>query len=486
MRRLNFALVVALLFLVNHSVYPQNNDHSKNLALLAGEVILNGQQARYLNRLSDEIGHRLTGTPNGEKAEKEVLTWLKELGLENVHLEPFQMPAQWSRGTALVRLISPTNRALTAASYTWTPGTKKGGVEGPIVDAGTGSVKEINAVGNNLKGAIVLASPSGVTLDEIIGNFYRTPEMVREVAEAGAQAVLIASDKERTLLYTAPVSFNGEVSPLPALSLAREDVDLLRRLLNSGKDVRVKLTVENTLGPAFEAHNVVGEIRGSEKPEEVIILGAHLDSNDLGPGALDDAAGSAALLETARAIKSLGLKPRRTIRFIFFMGEEEGMLGSTAYVKQHLQEMDQVVAVLIMDIGAGKPLGWFSMGRTDLDDQIQELMKPLNNLGVTQIVHAAFAATDNAAFMAAGVPNLVMLQDDAPYFPVHHTAADTPDKADLRDFASSVVTLAVTTFKLADQPERFGKRLNTAEVETLIQETGIDSQWRAAGILPLK
>jgi carboxypeptidase Q len=171
---------------------------------------------------------------------------------------------------------------------------------------------------------------------------------VRELKDAGALAVLIAADKPHSILYTAPVEFSatGRLAALPTVSLAREDVLLLRRLLSQSKRPRLSLNVANRVGGAFEATNVVGEIEGSETPNEIVVVGAHLDSNDLGPGALDNAAGSAAVLETARAIKALGLRPRRTIRFVLFTGEEEGMVGSIAYVERHREEMDRTVAAL--------------------------------------------------------------------------------------------------------------------------------------------
>ena len=482
MQKIYLIVVLAVFALSSSGAQSQSADLGK----LIGEIWSGGQHEAYLQKLSDEIGHRLTGSPGGERSEQAVLQWMKEMKLDNVHLEPFHMPARWERGTASAAVVKPYARKLSVASYTWTPGTRSGGVMGPVVDGGTGKPEEIEAIKLKLRGAIALVAPAGVTLDEVIGNFYRTPEFVKECAAAGAVAIMIASDKERTLLYTSPVSFNGEVSPMPAVSIAKEDVEFLRRLVSAGTPVEVRVELTNKLGPAFMANNVVGEIRGSEKAEEVVVLGAHLDSNDLGPGALDNAVGCAALLETARAIKNLGMKPKRTIRFVFFMGEEEGMIGSTEYVKAHLQEMENTVAVLIMDIGAGKPLGWFSMGRTDLDEEIQSLMAPLAHVGVSLIVHDAFAATDNAAFMAAGVPNLVMLQDDAPYFPVHHTAADTPDKAEIRDFTSCVVALAATAHQLANQPRRFGKRLHAIEIGKMMQDSNIEDQWRAAKIWPLK
>ncbi|HSO75634.1 MAG TPA: M20/M25/M40 family metallo-hydrolase [Blastocatellia bacterium] len=356
-------------------------------------------------------------------------------------------------------------------------------IEGDVVEVGEGKPEDVARVKDRLRGAVALATPAGETLDKVIYNFYRSPLMAREIKDAGGIALLIASDKQHTMPYTAPVDFNARIAALPSLSIAREDVGTIQRLIAGSKTrPRIRLEVHNKLGPAFETTNVVGEIPGRERPEEIVVLGAHLDSNDLGPGALDNAAGVAALMETARAILALGAAPRRTVRFVLFTGEEQGMIGATAYVARHRAEMDQTVAALIMDVGAGRPLGWFSMGRTDLDQEIRELMKPVVGFGVLVIEHSAFAATDNAPFMAEGVPNLIMLQDESLYFTVHHTVADTFDKADVRDFGTCVATLAVTAFTIADQAKRFGRRLSGEEVKKMAAETRVDEQWRAAGI----
>ncbi|HEV3470453.1 MAG TPA: M20/M25/M40 family metallo-hydrolase [Pyrinomonadaceae bacterium] len=452
-------------------------------ARIVGEVFANGRQLDYLHLLSDEIGSRLTGSAGARRAEEATEAEMKRLGLDNVRREPFQMASSWERGAASAALVSHGARPLGVASFTWTPGTDAP-VEGEVVDVGAGRPEDVRRASAKVKGAVALVVPEGEDLGALIYNFYRTPVLVRELKDAGARAVLIGSDKQHTMLYTSPVDFtaSGRVAALPTLSLAREDVGALRRLMARGAAVRVRLDVRNRTGPAFESTNVVGEIRGAERPEEVVVVGAHLDSNDLGPGALDNAAGSAAVLEAARAFKALALRPRRTIRFVLFMGEEEGMVGSLAYVRRHRDELDNTVAALIMDIGAGRPLGWFSMGRADLDAQISELMRPLAPFGPFVVEHAAFAATDNAPFMAEGVPNLLLIQDDAAYLPVHHTAADTPDKVEPRDYAAAVAALAVTAYSIADRPARFGRRLTPEEVRRMADETKVGEQWRAAGI----
>ncbi|MDQ3908076.1 MAG: M20/M25/M40 family metallo-hydrolase [Acidobacteriota bacterium] len=480
---LNVTLALTLLAaLINSSATTHSQIADDATARIVGEIMARGQQLRYLSMLADEIGSRLTGTANARRAEEATEAEMRRIGLSNVRREPYTMRASWERGTASASLVSPNGeRRLTVASYTWTPGTN-GAVEGDVVVVGEGRTADIDQARARLKGAVALVTFEGATLDALIDSFYRTPQIVRDLKAAGAVAALITADKQNTLLYTAPIEFNGNVAALASVSVAREDSLLLRRLVAEGRRARVRLDVRNKLGPAFEATNVVGEIAGRDLASEIVVVGAHLDSNDLGPGALDNGAGSAAVLETARALKSLGLRPRRTIRFVLFTGEEEGMLGSTAYVKRHRDEMDRTVAALVMDIGAGRPLGWFSMGRPDLDAQINALMQPLAQFGASAIDHSAFAATDNAAFMAEGVPNLVMIQDDAPYLPVHHTAADTFDKADPRDFASCVAVLAASAYAIADAPARFGRRLTPDEVKKMAADTKVDAQWRAAGI----
>lgn len=450
---------------------------------LIGEVMAHGQQMKYVSLLSDEIGHRLTGSAGARRAEEAMEAEMRKLGLANVHREPFTLPASWERGPATAVLVSHDARALHVAAYLWTPSTA-GAVEAEIVEVGNGAREDLRAAGERLRGAVALAVLPTETVEELIATFYRIPRLVRELEEAGAVAVLIASDKQHAMLFTAPVAWKATAAAIPALSLAREDVELLRRLLAGGRKLRVRLDVRNRLGPAFEATNVVGEIRGRERPEEIVVVGAHLDSVDLGPGALDNAAGVAAAMEAARAMKALGIEPRRTIRFVLFMGEEEGMIGSMAYVRRHRDELDRTVAALIMDIGAGRPLGWFSMGRSDLDPEIRELMEPLQALGVSVIEHLAFAATDNAPFMAEGVPNLLLIQDEASYLPVHHTVADTPDKVEPRDLATAVAVLAATAYRIAERDDRFGRRLTADEVRGMARETKVDDQWRDTGIWP--
>jgi hypothetical protein len=307
-----------------------------------------GRSDRVRARAAIEAVFALALAHDYARAEEWAAEEMKRLGLSNVRREPFTMGASWERGTAAASLVSDAGaRLLGVASYTWTPGTE-GAVEGELVDVGAGRPEDVARVASRVKGRIALVVPEGADLPAVIYNFYRAPGLVRELKEAGALAVLIAADKPHTMLYTAPVDFNagGRLAALPTLSLAREDTALLRRLVAQGQTPRLRLDVRNKVGPAFEATNVVGELAGTELARELVVVGAHLDSNDLGPGALDNAAGCAAVLEAARAFKALGLKPRRTLRFVLWTGEEEGMVGSVAYVERHRAELDATVAPL--------------------------------------------------------------------------------------------------------------------------------------------
>ncbi|MCA1636703.1 MAG: M28 family peptidase [Acidobacteria bacterium] len=295
------ALLLLVCSLLSSS-FARPAQNSSAASRLVGEVFTGGQQLKYLSLLSDEIGSRLTGTRAARRAEEAMEDEFKRLGLANVRREPFTMPSAWERGTASAALVSHGGRALHVASYTWTPGTDTP-FEAEIVDVGEGRPEDLRREAARLKGNVALVVPTGADLAALIEKFYRTPILVRELKEAGARAVLYASDKQHSMLYTSPVDFtaSSRLAALPTVSLAGEDVSLLRRLLGQQQRPRVRLDVRNKTGPAFESTNVVGEIRGRERPEEIVLVGAHLDSNDLGPGALDNAARQRALHGRGRA-----------------------------------------------------------------------------------------------------------------------------------------------------------------------------------------
>jgi Zn-dependent M28 family amino/carboxypeptidase len=293
---------------------------------------------------------------------------------------------------------------------------------------------------------------------------------------------LWTSARERLLLYRHTNTLNGAIDKIPQAVVAREDALKLARLIeaNRGK-VRVRLSMPNEIGGPIEQENVVGEIRGYEKPDEVVILGAHLDSWELGTGALDNGCNAALVIEAARAIKAMGLVPKRTIRFVLFTGEEQGTLGSFAYVKAHTAELDKIRGVVIFDSGSGRVSGYSLGGRRDDEPGIRQILKPLDAWGATQHTSDASFGTDNFDFLLEGVPTFVANQEISNYLANYHAASDTFDKVDQRELKLNTVIAALTVWGIADRSEPIGKRLSRSELDTLVKETGLDEQMKLLG-----
>ncbi len=305
---------------------------------------------------------------------------------------------------------------------------------------------------------------------------------MREAEKIGAAAVLFMSTRPQGLLYRQANLVDGRLDKLPSAVVAREDAQRLLRLLEAGKRVRMRLALPNKIGGPFQARNVVAEIRGAEKPAEVVILGAHLDSWDLGTGCLDNGCNAALVIEAARAIEAAHLRPKRTIRFILFDGEEEGLLGSRAYVEQHRAELDNIVAVVIHDMGSGRISGYSLGGRGEIQPALEEIMGPVNYLGATNHTNDAFFGTDHFDFLLQGIPTLVANQDTTVYVPNYHAQSDDFDKVDLKELKDQATIAAVTAYNIADRPDRLGKRLTRVEIARLLRETRLDEQLKFLGL----
>jgi len=288
--------------------------------------------------------------------------------------------------------------------------------------------------------------------------------------------------RERLLLYRHTNTLDGKIDKIPQAVVAREDALRLARTIAAypGK-LRARFDMPNKIGGPIEQENVVGEIRGYEKPDEVVILGAHLDSWELGTGALDNGCNAALVIEAARAIKATGLLPRRTIRFILFSGEEQGTVGSYEYVKAHREELDKIRGVIVYDTGIGRITGYSLGGRRDIEDGLRSILKPLESWGANNHTYDAFFGTDNLDFLLEGVPTLVANQEEANYLPNYHAASDTLDKVDIRELKLHTVLAAMTAWGIADRAETLGKRLTRSELDALVKETGLDQQLKLIG-----
>ena len=436
-----------------------------------------------LRRLTDDIGGRVSGSLEMAKAIEWGVAGFRAAGVD-VHTEKYTLPVVWKEGRTELTIISPATSAvqLRAVSEAWGPATPHDGIEAKVIDIGTGADDGFSRAGN-LHGAILLAhSEIGSAWPDLFNEYMRPPAIIARAVKEGAAAILWTGARERLLLYRHTNSLNGGLDRIPQAVVAREDGLQLARLVaaNPGK-VRVKLSLPNQVGGPIEQENVIGEIRGYEKPDEIVILGAHLDSWELGTGALDNGCNSALVIEAARAIKATGLVPKRTIRFILFTGEEQGTVGSLAYVKSHSAELDKIRGVIIFDAGSGRVSGYSLGGRHDTEAGIRQILKPLEAWGAPQHTSDASFGTDNFDFLLEGVPTFVANQEISNYLANYHAASDTFDKVDQRELKLNTVLAALTAWGIADRAEPIGKRLSRAELDTLVKETGLDEQMKLLG-----
>ena len=434
---------------------------------IVGAAMTGGGASRFLAELTDTVGGRVTGSPESRAASELLLKTLKSAGYDNARFEEYPIASRWARGQAKARVASPIDRPLAVLSFAWVPGTP-GAIEAPLVDLGKPGANEVSVPAAQLRGAAVLVEPQAI--GSVPSQVMRSA-LVAELSRAGAAAMLIPSDKPDRMLFTSAFGLYPGTT-LPVLSIAKEDTLLLRRLLTRGA-VRLGLDVANTLdrSPARE-RNVIADLPGTNA-DEIVLVGAHLDSWDVAEGADDDGSGVAAVLEAARILKASGTKPRRTVRFAFFTGEEQALLGSRAYVEAHQAELNSHRAVLIMDSGAGAPRGLMLHGRTDLADSMRQLLTPLAPLGAGGVSVEASFDMDHAPFLAAGVPAFSLWVDDGAYDSHHHAVTDTFDKVLPLNLSLDTAALAVSAFLLAnsDQP---GKRLSTAEADAILARTGLE------------
>jgi len=435
-----------------------------------------------LRRLTDEIGGRVTGSPEMAKAVEWGVAAFRAAGID-VHTEKYTLPVSWSEAESRLELLGPVKFPLRLKSEAWSPATSAGGIEAVVVDVGYGSADEFANVGGPLKGTILLVHTDiGSTWADLYNEYLKPPAIIDRALKHGAAAILWTGTRERLLLYRHTNSLAGEIDKIPQAVVAREDAMRLARTVAAypGK-VRVRLDLPNKIGGPVEQQNVVGEIRGYERPDEAVILGAHLDSWELGTGALDNGCNAALVIEAARAIKATGLLPRRTIRFALFSGEAQGTIGSFEYVKSHRAELDKIRAMIAFDAGIGRVTGYSLGGRRDINAGVREILKPLDSWGASNHTYDASFGTDNFDFLLEGVPTLVANQEEANYLPNYHAASDTLDKLDMRELKLHTVIAALTAWGIADRTEPLGKRLTRSEIEAQMKETGLDQQMKALG-----
>lgn len=409
-----------------------------------------------VQHLADIIGPRLTGSDRLIRAHTWAESTMTARGFTNVHREAYDFGRAWTRGNASARLLTQNQSTLTIAGLAWGPQTP-GTVTGDALLVNAKTIQEFEAYVGHFKGRIILWGRDPAPGPDTVGFAARYKRVMQAIHDESASALILSAGKAEGLNMTGgPVWRLGALPQIPVGFMASKDFNLANRALARGETVRIELNLPGTLSPKpVKAYNTIAELRGSELPNEVVILGAHLDSWDLGTGATDNGTGVAAVMEALRAIKAAALTPRRTIRVVLFSGEEQGHFGSKAYVKDHASEMDNVQAVLVGDLGTGRIRGFALQGREDARPLMAMAISPLSELGVNELPLERGTDSDHASFAAVGVPAFFAVQDTVDYFSVtHHSQFDTFDHVRPADLIQGATALAVTAWELANMPAR--------------------------------
>jgi carboxypeptidase Q len=442
--------------------------------------------AENLRYLTDAIGGRVTGSPAADRAVSWGVQAFRQAGVDEVHVEKFTIPNSWSEGQTHAEILSPDPFPVHLVSIGWSPATPEGGITADIVDVGIGDEAGFAKAGASAKDAIVLVHSNVlVTWDDLINEYDTNYVAIGRAVKAGAAAIFWMSSRPNLLLYRHTVAVNGEIERLPQAVVAREDAERMARFLAAGQKVRTHFEMSNNVGGPVESENVIAEIRGWEKPNEFVLLGAHLDSWELGTGALDNGCNAAMVIDAARVIHASGTIPRRSIRFALFTGEEEGLLGSAAYAHAHRPELDRMDAAVIFDSGIGAVTGYSLGGRKEVEAAVRESLEPLKAIGVKDFTFDAGMDTDNFDFILEGVPTLAANQEPANYMLNYHAASDTFDKVDIPELKRHTAIAAITAYGIADRQERIGARQSRSQIEQLLHDTGLEKDMKEMEFWPL-
>jgi carboxypeptidase Q len=454
-RSLISAIVVTILALSPAAAYAQAGGIPVTYRAAADSLIraATGDSAAYgrVGRLVDGFGHRHAGSRSLEAAIDWILAEMRKDGLQNVRGEPVKV-THWVRGEESAVLVRPRRDTLSMLGLGGSVGTPKAGITAPVLVVS--SFEELERRKADARGKIVLFDAPFTTYPET--RHYRS-DGPTAAARAGAVACLIRSVASFSISspHTGRTSYDSAGPRIPAAALSVEDAMMLHRIQDRGEQIVLTLRMgARQLAPA-PSRNVVAELVGREKPDEVVVLGGHIDSWDVGQGAMDDAGGSVAAWEAVRLMHQLGLRPRRTVRVVLWTNEENGIEGGKAYRDRHAAELDRHVMAMESDGGTFQPNGFAFAGSdsaTAIVRQTASLLEAIRATAIERVKESPEA--DIMPLVEAGVPGIGLQVDGSRYFWYHHSEGDTLDKLDPAEVARCVAAMAVMAYVVADLPER--------------------------------
>jgi hypothetical protein len=419
-------------------------------ARILGAALTDSRAYAKLTYLTDRIGHRLSGSEGLEQAVAWTAAEFERDGIEHVWTESVMVP-HWVRGRESARIVLPVEREIPVLALGGSVGTPDGGLGADVIVVD--GFAELEQAGIAAHGKIVLFDkPMQAGFDAETGYGSVVGMRTRGASEAarlGAVGMLIRSlgTADFRLPHTGALRYADDAPRIPAAAISAEDAELIRRFTDAGDDVRVRMDLGALQLPDAESANVIAELRGRELPEEIVLIGAHLDSWDVGDGAHDDGTGCVVVMETLRLIHKLGLEPRRTIRAVLFTNEENGLRGGKDYAERHAD--DHHVVAIEMDGGGFAPLGFGITAGTGGVEMIETISKQLEGIGASQVFPRGGGA-DISPLRKKGVPVMGLVVEPERYFDYHHSEADTLDKVDRRELDRNVAAMTLMAWSLAE------------------------------------
>jgi carboxypeptidase Q len=422
---------------------------------LIGEAVGSTFAWQRLAVLTDSIGHRLSGSPALDRAIAWAVDEMKRDGLENVHTESVTVP-RWVRGAESAEIVEPARHAMVMLGLGDSVGTGPGaeGVQAEVVVVR--SFEELETRADRARGRIVLFNVPFTSYGETVR--YRAQGPSR-AARHGAVAVLVRAVGPPGLRtpHTGALQYASDVPKIPAAAITTEDADRLQRMADRGSRIVVRLKMDAHFEADATSANVVGELRGREKPEEIVVVSGHLDSWDVGAGATDDGGGCIVTWEALRIMKKLNLRPRRTVRVVLWTNEENGGRGGLAYRDQHRAELGNHVLMMESDGGVFRPLGFGFSGNDASREKVKAIATLLTGIAADQVSLGGGGADIGPSIQEAHIPGMSLEVDGSKYFLIHHTPADTIDKIDPIEMAKCAAAVAVMAYVVADLPQRISQ-----------------------------
>lgn len=461
-----------------HGLLAQTSEVDQLVGALLGETPLVAD----LQELCDEIGGRPTGSAANLRSVDWALEKFQQAGV-NVRKEAFTLPRFWLERSSEAEITGDVSFTPRVVAMTFSASTPETGLTAPLLDGGKGTEADFSRLGESANGAFVLIETEELLdIDGLFAEYAAAVGTEAHAFAAGVAGVVYMSSRPKGLLYRHNAS-RGFDNTHPMLVMEREHAKRAFRLLQGGKSLSLTARIDVDSRGEYESYNIIGEIPGTEKPEQIVLIGAHLDSWGLGTGANDNGCNVVMMIDIARQMQRLGIRSKRTIRFALWNGEEHGMIGSWRYTHAHADELDNHVMTLSIDIGSGRILGFFTNGREELLEPVMQALRPVQGLGPFQQINQPIVGTDNYDFMMQGIANLVANHDPFNYGPNYHAESDTYDKVDTRQLRLNAAIVAALTYGFANM-EVTWQRQTRSDVQHLINSTPLRTQMDMFNLYP--